>query len=180
MPTIKNHHQLSATDPTRPRSRLRLREDKIGHVPLLQTPFASNSTVAHSWSAPPPTTLTIFSCRGCCSRSLITPRAPFFQDSGDVISTDKGTAVVKTVEGVPRLVKWPAAGCVPACRSWTSASPRISSVEGEGATDFLPITSQTTSGDTRSKNGDWSEVARWAQSFSMSAREGAIVRRGQR
>ena len=37
-----------------------------------------------------------------------------------------------------------------------------------------PITSQTTSGETRSKKGCWFELARWEASSSISALVGAI------
>ena len=49
-------------------------------IPFLQTPLASSSNTAHSWSPPPMTFLT-FSFNGSSSILLITPKAFFFQSS---------------------------------------------------------------------------------------------------
>ena len=89
------------------------------YVPFLATPFASSSITAHSWS-PPPITFFSLSFNGSRRILLITPRAFCLQSSvhrtvSVSIRADDIT-LLNIFSDLPRLVKWPAAGCVPSHR----------------------------------------------------------------
>lgn len=56
-----------------------------------------------------------------------------------------------------------------------AVSPLLNSVNGRMGRVYVPITSQTTSGLTRSKKGDASAVPKWLQRVSISVLVGAIL-----